>query len=70
MILALRLYRTSSKFTGRLIARSGEKGDFPGVETQDIPDEPDVIDGGDGVDGIGGGGLATGSSSASGWRVV
>ena len=41
----------------------------PGEETQDIPDEVDVLEGGDVVQGVGGYGLASGSSSASGWRV-
>jgi hypothetical protein len=39
-------------------------------ETPFTPDEPDVLDGGDGLQGFGAGGLATGSSSASGCLVI
>jgi hypothetical protein len=43
-----------------------QKGGLPGVETPITPDEADVLDAGDVVEGLGVGGLARGSSTASG----
>jgi hypothetical protein len=59
------------KFRGQIICSIWcRKGPTPRLEIPFTPDEPDEPDAGDGVDGVGVGGLATGSSSASGWLVV
>ena len=65
-ILSGAFIETSSKFAGRLFARPGVKGAYPGVETPITPDEPDDSTPVMGFEVVG---LATGSSSGEGWGV-